>query len=58
MMKKLVKKAGEKKQAKAKMGNKYVCGLCGMSVTVDEPCSCTDKCDIICCGTQMVRKTK
>ncbi|MFC1862307.1 hypothetical protein ACFLT4_01030 [Chloroflexota bacterium] len=28
----------------------YVCGVCGLAITVDEACGCVDFCDIICCG--------
>lgn len=30
-------------------GDYYVCGVCGLAVTVDEACGCVDFCDIICC---------
>lgn len=57
-MKKHVKKAKAKKSVRAKKGNKYVCGVCGMSVVVDEVCGCVDTHDIICCGTAMKSKKK
>lgn len=34
-------------------GDSYVCGVCGLAVTVDEDCGCVDVCDIICCGKPM-----
>jgi len=34
----------------------YECGVCGMSVIVDEPCGCEDTCDIMCCGEPMKEK--
>jgi len=57
-MKKRVNKAKARKQVIAKKGNKYVCGVCGMSVVVDEACGCIAAHDIICCGTAMKSKKK
>ena len=34
-------------------GDSYVCGVCGLAVTVDETCGCTEVCDIVCCGKPM-----
>jgi hypothetical protein len=58
-----VKKAVAKKAAKkavargkTKEGDAYVCGVCGLAVTVDEECGCVDTCDIICCDTPMKKK--
>jgi hypothetical protein len=58
-----VKKAVAKKSAKkavargrTKEGDAYVCGVCGLAVTVDEECGCVDACDIICCDKPMKRK--
>ncbi len=45
--KKATKKAGVAK------GESYVCGVCGLAVTVDEVCGCVDVCDIICCSKPM-----
>ena len=42
-----------KAKAKAKKGEKYVCGACGMTVVVDKECCCDDPCDITCCGEDM-----
>ena len=53
------KKAPAKRRAargKTKAGDAYVCGVCGLAVTVDEVCGCIDTCDIICCETPMKRK--
>jgi hypothetical protein len=44
------KAAAVKKVAK---GDSYVCGVCGLAVTVDDACGCVDVCDIICCGEPM-----
>lgn len=44
------KAAAVKKVAK---GDSYVCGVCGLAVTVDDACGCVDVCDIICCGAPM-----
>jgi len=51
--KKAVKKSAPKKQKELKPGARYVCDTCGLSMSVDNPCECTDFCDIICCGEQM-----
>ena len=51
--KKVVKKTSPKKQKDLKAGSRYECGACGLAITVDEVCGCTDFCDIICCGEQM-----
>ncbi len=58
-----VKKAVAKKTAKkavargkTKEGDAYVCGVCGLAVTVDEVCGCVDACDIICCEKPMKKK--
>lgn len=51
--KKVVKKVSPKKQKDLKAGSRYECGACGLAITVDEVCGCTDFCDIICCGEQM-----
>jgi len=48
------KKVATKKVAK---GDAYVCGVCGLAVTVDETCGCVDVCDIICCGKLMKPKS-
>jgi hypothetical protein len=50
---KTAKKASPKKQKELNRGSHYECDVCGLSLTVDEPCGCTDFCDIICCGEQM-----
>ncbi len=47
------KKTTKKKVAK---GESYVCGVCGLAVTIDEVCGCVDVCDIICCGKPMKEK--
>ena len=45
-------KAPERTTKKAVKGERYTCGVCGLAVTVDEPCGCTD-CAILCCGEPM-----
>jgi len=55
----VAKKASAKKvtaRGKSQVGDSYVCGVCGFSVTVDEVCGCEDVCDIICCSGPMKRK--
>jgi len=56
--KKTVVKRAKKAAArgKTKAGDSYVCGVCGLAVTVDEDCGCVDACDIICCEKPMKRK--
>jgi len=60
-----VKKAATTKKAVAKKapvkkvsrsGQNLVCGVCGLSVTVDEDCGCIEAHDIICCGKPMKEK--
>ena len=55
-----MKKKPKKRKTTKKMrkGTKYMCQECGLVVTVDEVCGCTDVCDIVCCGEQMTRKTR
>jgi hypothetical protein len=55
----VAKKGSAKKVAakgKTKVGDSYVCGVCGLAVTVDEDCGCAEACDIICCSEPMKRK--
>ena len=51
--KKGVRKTAPKKQKELKPGAQYACDVCGLSMSVDNPCQCQDFCDIICCGEQM-----
>lgn len=59
-----VKKATKKKttakkataKGKSKVGQGYACGVCGLSITVDEDCGCVESHDIICCDTPMKKK--
>jgi len=59
-VKKAVKKTAKviKRAAKkvVKKGEGYKCGVCGLSVVVDEVCGCIDTCDIICCEKPMRKK--
>lgn len=42
-----------------KKGSKFVCEVCGLSVTVDNVCGCTEAHPILCCGKEMKpKKTK
>ncbi len=47
------KKKRAKKRAKLRRGDTLTCGECGFTVTVDEPCGCTEYHPIICCGRKM-----
>jgi len=53
-----VKKAKKRTAAKGKRktGGGYVCGVCGLSVTVDEACGCAEAHPIICCMKPMKKK--
>jgi hypothetical protein len=52
------KKAARKTvtKGKRKKGGGYVCGVCGLSVTVDEACGCAEAHPIICCMKPMKKK--
>ena len=52
----MVKRMKKTAKKSTKKGDKYVCGVCGMAVTVDTACGCIDTCDIICCGKGMKKK--
>ncbi|HYB21403.1 MAG TPA: hypothetical protein VEH09_10745 [Thermodesulfobacteriota bacterium] len=56
----IAKKAPATKKAAArgrtKAGDNYVCGVCGLAITVDEDCGCEEACDIICCSEPMKRR--
>ncbi len=54
----VVKRAGCKtaSRAKVKAGDQYKCSVCGLVVSVDETCGCVQKCDILCCDSQMKKK--
>jgi hypothetical protein len=47
---------GTASRAKVKTGDQYKCSVCGLVVSVDETCGCVQKCDILCCGSQMKKK--
>jgi len=56
---KTTKKAVSKPAKKAvSKGDTYKCGVCGLSVVVDEVCGCIDTCDIICCEKEMKPRRK
>jgi len=46
--------AGRKKGMKK--GDKYVCNVCGLVLSVDTACGCVESCDIICCDKPMKSK--
>jgi len=53
----MVKKCSRKKTVKTtQKGDRYICSVCGLMVTVDNVCGCLDACDIICCGKEMQLK--
>jgi len=41
--------------AKAKQGDLYSCGECGLVVCVEDPCGCS-ACELICCDVPMTKK--
>ncbi len=47
-----------KRASRVKKGTRYVCGECGLVVSVNEPCGCVDTCDLYCCGEPMKPKRK
>jgi hypothetical protein len=54
------KKVATTRKAPAKKrvskGDAYVCGVCGLSVIVDEECGCEEVHEILCCGQPMKEK--
>jgi len=55
--KKPVKKAKKPvAKGKSKKGQTLECGVCGLSVTVDEICGCAEEHPIICCMKPMRKK--
>ncbi len=41
---------------KATRGDKYVCEVCGLGITIDEECGCAEFHEILCCGQPMKAK--
>jgi hypothetical protein len=54
--KKTVAKKTAKKTAGMKEGSRYVCGVCGLAVTVDTACGCAEAAHLICCEKPMRAK--
>ncbi len=55
----VAKKSGAGKIAKKtgmKKGNRYVCGVCGLAVTIDTACGCAETSHLICCEKPMKMK--
>ncbi len=46
-----------KEKRKNKPGDRYICDVCGLGVTVDEACCCAGPCDLICCDMPMKRRS-
>jgi len=36
-----------------KKGARYLCGVCGLVVSVDTACNCVGVCDLVCCSKPM-----
>jgi hypothetical protein len=53
MIKKILEKDEMERKKKSEIGNKYVCGVCGLGVVVNEDCCCEGVCDLVCCGEKM-----
>jgi hypothetical protein len=51
----VTKKAVAKKSAEMKKGDRYVCGVCGLGVTVDTACGCEEN-YLVCCKKPMKKK--
>ena len=47
----------KKKKAFTK-GDKYVCNVCGLVISVDKACGCVESCELICCDKPMKPKGK
>jgi hypothetical protein len=54
--KKTVSKKTAKKASGVKKGSRYVCGVCGLAVTVDTACGCEEETHLICCEKPMRKK--
>ena len=39
-------------------GDSYACGVCGLAITVDNPCDCGPACNITCCGEPLKKVTR
>ena len=39
-----------------RVGQEYECGVCGVSVTINEDCGCVEECYILCCSEPMQPK--
>lgn len=55
--KKPAAKITKKKKAFTK-GDKYVCNVCGLVISVDKACGCVESCELICCDKPMKAKKK
>jgi hypothetical protein len=55
--KKPAAKITKKKKAFTK-GDKYVCNVCSLVISVDKACGCVESCEIICCDKPMKAKKK
>jgi hypothetical protein len=51
----VTKKAVAKKTVAMKGGDRYVCGVCGLGVTVDTACGCEEN-YLVCCKRPMKKK--
>lgn len=54
--KKTAAKKTAKKSAGMKKGSKYVCGVCGLGITIDTACGCAETAHLICCEKPMKAK--
>ena len=43
-------------RARRNKGSKYICGVCGMAISVDGTMGRIDMGELVCCGKQMRKK--
>ncbi len=55
-VKKTAARKTAKKAAGMKEGSRYVCGVCGLAVTVDTACGCAETTHLICCEKPMKKR--
>lgn len=44
------------RRGKTNPGDTYSCEVCGLAVTVDEACGCTEAHELICCSEPMKKR--
>ncbi|MGQ9664453.1 MAG: hypothetical protein ACUVUH_03860 [bacterium] len=46
------------KKTATRKGSKYICTVCGLTLTVERDCGCAEMHPVICCGKEMQIKQK